>query len=238
MQINRRAGMAVSALAAAAVVAPVGASGPAQAAAATQGEKGSVSVMGDGFHSKKGTKSCGRGKYVHVAVSAVGYTRFSWKVPGGKVHSARYAFDPSGIASHPLPTWRKKVTWKVTSEWGRHKDNLNKVSAYCSKDGGQPRKSRSKKVMAKKSGTKHCGRGKQVVIRSRSMGWVRTKFKSTKGGHLYTHDLTRQGYLMDTRLTPTGMRNVKYVVRAHEGVYQNGGKIKKVDAYCGKLSGT
>ncbi|MGH4035244.1 hypothetical protein ACQB60_40740 [Actinomycetota bacterium Odt1-20B] len=236
--MNRRAGLMVSAVAAAAVVAPVGASGATTAVASTQSDKAPVSAAADGFHSKKGTKSCGRGKYAHVMVSAIGYARFSWKVPGGKVHSARYAFDPSGIATHPLPTWRKKVTWKVTSEWGATKKNLTKVYAYCSKTGGESKKGRSTKVMAKKTGTKHCGRGKQVVIRSWGMGWVRHKFKSTKGSRVYTHDLARQGYLMDMRITPTGMRNVKYVARAHEGVYPNGGKLKEMKVYCGKLSGT
>ncbi|WP_371529273.1 hypothetical protein OG302_27875 [Streptomyces sp. NBC_01283] len=116
------------------------------------------------------------------------------------------------------------MRWKVTNEWGAGKDNLSKVYAYCSKGGGKPRSGRSTKVMAKKSGTKSCARGKQVVIRSWGMGWVRHKFKSTKAGsRVYTHDLTRQGYLMDTRITPTNMRKVKWVARAHEGVYQNGG---------------
>ncbi|MEU5001595.1 hypothetical protein [Streptomyces sp. NPDC021622] len=236
MQMNRRAGMVVSALAAAAVIAPVGLNGPTPAAAATQAKKAPAVAAADGFHSKKGTKSCGRGKTAHVFVTAIGWTRLSWRVPGGKLHSARYAFDPSGMATHPLPTWHRKVQWKVTSDWGQGKKNLFKVYAYCSKDGGEKRSGRSTKVMARKSGTKSCARGKQVVIRSWGMGWVRHKFRSTKpGSKVYTHDLARQGYLMDTRLTPTGMRKVKWVAKAHEGVYHNGGKLREMNLYCGKL---
>ncbi|MFJ9406259.1 hypothetical protein [Streptomyces sp. NPDC101393] len=194
-----------------------------------------VQIKGDGFHSKKGSTRCARkGQTAHILVTAAGEARVSWKVPGGKLHSRHYSFTLDGVETHPIPTWHKGVKWKVTSTYGRTKDNLTKVYAYCSTD-GRAKKTWKTKVTAKRSGTKSCGAGQQVMINDFAMGHVRHKFKYLKkGSKLHVHDLSRQGYLLGRHYTPTGLRKVKWVANAHEGPYQNGGKIKKIKVTCVK----
>ncbi|WP_327704504.1 hypothetical protein [Streptomyces decoyicus] len=208
----------------AAVRAPSGKNAPAAAAAAD-----------DGVHSKKGSKRCARkGQTAHIFVSAAGEARVSWKVPGGRLHSRYYKFTPDGLESHPLPTWHKNVKWKVTSTYGRTQKNLSKAYAYCSTD-GRAAKTWKTKVTAKRTGTKRCGAGQQVMIYDLSLGHVRHKFKYLKkGSKLRVHDLSRQGYLLGNRVTPTGLRKVKWVANAHEGPYQRGGVIKKIKLTCVK----
>ncbi|MEV0323281.1 hypothetical protein ACIBKX_12145 [Streptomyces sp. NPDC050658] len=238
MRLTSRAGLSVCAFAAgAAVLTPVAVSSPAAAAPSTKSAPAGdgVEAKGEGFHSKKGSKRCARkGQTAHIMVTALGEARISWKAPGGKLHSRLYSFTLDGLESHPIPTWRKGVKWKVTSTYGATKDNVTKAYAYCSKD-GRATKTWKTKITAKRSGTKSCAVGRQVMINSFSSGHVRHKFKyPKKGSKLYVHDLSRQGYLLSRHYTPTGLRKVKWVVNAHEGPYQNGGKIRKVKLSCVK----
>ncbi|MGH4030679.1 hypothetical protein ACQB60_17270 [Actinomycetota bacterium Odt1-20B] len=90
-----------------------------------------------GFHSKKGVKSCAkRGETVFVSIKAALKYRFTWKSPGGKLHSQHYWNASDGtIGIRKMPTWRKDVYWKVTSLPGKNTKALVKVYAYCSKTG-------------------------------------------------------------------------------------------------------
>ncbi len=239
MRLTHRAGQSVCALAAgAAVLTPLVVNSPAEAAVRAPAGKNvpaAVSAAGDGVHSKQGAKSCARkGQTAHILVSALGEARVTWKVPGGKLHSRYYSFTLDGVETHPIPTWHKNVKWKVTSTYGKTKDNVTKAYAYCSTD-GRAAKTWKTKITAKRSGTKRCGAGQQVMISDLSMGHVRHKFKYLKSGSkLHVHDLSRQGYLLGRRYTPTGLRAVKWVANAHEGPYQNGGKIRKIKVSCVK----
>ncbi|MGW7080810.1 hypothetical protein ACWGH2_31115 [Streptomyces sp. NPDC054871] len=107
------------------------------ASAQEDGKSSATKASAQGFHSKKGLKSCSkRGETVFLSVKAALKYRFSWKSPGGKLHSQHYwnASDGS-IGIRKIPTWRKDVYWKVTALPGDDTKTLVKVYAYCSKTG-------------------------------------------------------------------------------------------------------
>ncbi|MGW5866046.1 hypothetical protein ACWFRJ_28115 [Streptomyces sp. NPDC055239] len=187
---------------------------PANAVPLAAAGKSDVVAKAGGFHSKKGTLSCRKsGETAWIWDSAAGTSRVSWKPSGGRLVSRVWKHSHDGISTRTIPTWRKKVTWKVTSTYG-NKKNLSKVYGYCSKQGWRVGKA-SDKLSQKKSGTKTCPAGKTVYISSGGIGNMKHRFKSTGGGALRTHNFGgSQQVLVTERATPTEMRSVKWRVEA------------------------
>ncbi|MEU3740750.1 hypothetical protein AB0E78_27270 [Streptomyces sp. NPDC032198] len=208
-----------------AVLVPMIGSGSAQAApaapsaaasvsgSASGSDSGAVAAAG-GFHSKKGTLKCRKpGETAWIWDSAAGRSRVSWKPAGGRLVSRVWKHSHDGISTRTVPTWRKSVTWKVTSVYG-NKKNLSKVYGYCSTQGWRVGKA-SDRLSQKKSGTKTCPAGKVVYISSGGIGNLKHRFKSTGGGALHTHNFGgSQQVLVTERATPTEMRSVKWRVEA------------------------
>jgi hypothetical protein len=152
MQVTGRVGKSACALAlSAAVLSPIAFSSSAPAAenrdtqrvqkvSSTDAEaaKAEVAAKDGGFRSRKGGRACGKhqpkGDTAWFYISAVGKVRVTWKVPGGKLHSKIWPFDPTAITTRTIPTWKPNVYWKVTSVWGTRK-HLTKAFVYCSKTG-------------------------------------------------------------------------------------------------------
>jgi hypothetical protein len=107
------------------------------AAAKQEATAPSSAKAAKGFHSKKGIKSCSKsGQTVFVSIKAALKYRFSWKSPGGKLHSQQYWNAGDGtIGIRKMPTWRADVYWQVTSLPGAKTKGLVDVYAYCSKTG-------------------------------------------------------------------------------------------------------
>ncbi len=167
-----------------------------------------------GIHSKKGKLTCKkRGETAWIWDSAVGATRVSWKAAGKKLVSRTWKHKLNDVSTRTVPTWRKSVTWKVTSTWG-HRNNLLKAYGYCSTQGWRMGGA-SDKLIQKKSGTKTCPAGKTVYISSTGIGNIKHRFKPTGGGALRTHNFgSSQDILVTDRATPTELRSVKWRVEA------------------------
>ncbi|WP_371530179.1 hypothetical protein OG302_33445 [Streptomyces sp. NBC_01283] len=136
-----RTGVCAAVIAGAALALPAVGSASAQEGSRPTATAGSSTAKeyraAQGFHSKKGLKSCSkRGETVFLSVKAALKYRFTWKSPGGKLHSQHYWNASDGtIGIRKIPTWRKDVYWKVTALPGKDTKTLVKVYAYCSKTG-------------------------------------------------------------------------------------------------------
>ena len=238
MRVTRRVSAPIGALVAgAAALTPLAFNSPAQAAPThlvnsrtaqapdtSAGEASALAGKEKGIHSRSGVKKCGKGETVWLGVKAIGKTRVSWRPTGGKLVSRKWPHDISGLSMRTIPTWHKKAKWKVTSIYGVGKKpkRMTKAYAYCSKN-GWPVGPGQGKVNAKKSGIKRCPAGKTVMIEDTGIGYLEHKFKSLKpGSKVRMHRFSNsQGVLITTRLTPTEMRSVKWVINAR--------KIKNVE---------
>ncbi|MGH4027750.1 hypothetical protein ACQB60_02295 [Actinomycetota bacterium Odt1-20B] len=239
MTFTRRVSTHVCALAVgAAVLTPLVGTGSAQASAgdtATAGaaEKAAVAAEAGGFHSKKGKLTCRKkGETAWIWDSAAGASRVSWKPKGGHLVSRVWRHTPDGVSTRTIPTWRKNVTWKVTSHYGNGK-NLSKVYGYCSKTGWRVGK-KSSGLGQKKTGVKRCPAGKTVYISSGGIGNIVHKFKPVGGGSVRTHAFGgSQQILVTDRATPTELRAVKYSAQAYNIKHAvPNAKIGRVELKC------
>ncbi len=89
----------------------------------------------------------------------------------------------------------------------------------------------------KEGGYKRCGKGQEVIITSKAVGHIVHKFKIPgKGHHVWTQDFGRRNPLLSDRVTPTGLRSVKYRIYALDvpGKY-HGAKIESFRLLCRKF---